>query len=205
MNGIHERTDSLTWHEETSSESQPNCNVPEMNEGTPSTVGTPDQETSVGASSGQLVIVIDGSNIAYGGGSLKPTAERLMRLMQKFESIDAETITVIDASLRHKVPDRDRLERMLEDFQVAQAPGGREADEFIIQLVNILTGRGHMVMVMTNDAGFERRLNGRGSRIAFMVVRIGDEEVFLMDPLPSVALGNALGTDGAMKMDGKHG
>ena len=142
------------------------------------------------------VIIVDGSNVAYGAGSSTPTAERLERLEQILRDINAEVITVVDASLRHKVADRDQLNRMLDEGLVFQAPAGRPADVFIVQLARVLAGRGLLTFVLTNDSGIERRLAGWGSRIAFMVVRIGDEEVLLLDQHPSESLGEDLGLGG---------
>ncbi len=67
-------------------------------------------------------------------------------------------VTLVDASLRHRIDDKESLETMIRSGQVTQTPAGRTADEFLVQLALRIREQRKSVYILTNDTFPE---NGR--------------------------------------------
>ncbi len=89
--------------------------------------------------------IIDGSNVAYGSG--RPLAENISNMIKYLKKHGINDIIVIcDASLRHKVIDKDHFENLVKLGIINIAPAGVRADEFIIDYAKM-----NNAMIITND------------------------------------------------------
>jgi hypothetical protein len=97
---------------------------------------------------GRRVAVVDGSNIAHleCAHGEKPRVANLELVRRKLEEQEFNVITIVDASLRHKVDNPDELERLLHDEKVHQAPAGTDADYFVIEVAEQKEG-----WIISND------------------------------------------------------
>jgi hypothetical protein len=94
---------------------------------------------------------IDGSNVAYGNDSsergLKPSVSNIELVRNELLKMGFDDIsTIVDASLRHKIDDIDKLENLIREGIVSQAPAGTQADEFILEFSKDRPG-----FIVTND------------------------------------------------------
>ncbi len=91
-------------------------------------------------------------------------------------------VTLVDASLRHRIDDKESLETMIRSGQVTQTPAGRTADEFLVQLALRIREQRKSVYILTNDTFAENGGRGVCPRIAFLLVPLGDSEELLFSP-----------------------
>ncbi len=95
-------------------------------------------------------LVIDGSNVAFAtkkATEKKPKVANLLLVVEALKKKGIHDITVIaDASLRHRLLDKDELPRLEELCTYLEAPAEKSADVFIIQMVK----REHCLL-MSND------------------------------------------------------
>jgi len=94
-------------------------------------------------------IVIDGTNVAWvakKGG--KPNIENIAILRLELEKEGCVPIIIVDASLRHNIPesDKEKFEKWIEEEKVIQAPAQVRADDAILKFAN---DRG--LKVVSND------------------------------------------------------
>ena len=87
----------------------------------------------------KLYIMVDGSNVALSRRTNKKKAKfhnleliiELLRKLEKIHSIEWEI--VVDASLRHRIDDKNALEKLIKIGIITQCPKCIKADEFIIE------------------------------------------------------------------------
>lgn len=94
-------------------------------------------------------IVVDGSNVAWMAKKEgKPDIENIEILKLELERDKYAPIIIVDASLRHNVPesDKERFEKWVEEEKVIQAPAQVRADDAILKFAN---DRG--LKVVSND------------------------------------------------------
>lgn len=94
-------------------------------------------------------VVIDGTNVAWVAKKEgKPNIENIEILRLELEKNGHIPIIIVDASLRHNIPesDKERFERWLEEEKVIQAPAQVRADDAILKFAN---DRG--LKVVSND------------------------------------------------------
>ncbi|MCY7408694.1 MAG: hypothetical protein LH473_00330 [Chitinophagales bacterium] len=129
-------------------------------------------------------VVIDGSNVAYnskGNAESKPYLKNIIILIHELKRIGFTGVTVIvDASLKHRIADADKLKELKELANYMEAPAENPADIFIIQYVK----RNHCLLV-SNDTFREWKLTDPWSaenidfyRMSFMIT---GETVLLPD------------------------
>jgi len=129
-------------------------------------------------------VVIDGSNVAYTtkkGSDKKPKIANLMLVVEALTKKGIHEITVIvDASLKHKLADKEELPKLEAICTYLEAPAEKSADVFIIQMVK----REHCLL-LSNDTFREWKVadpwiaeNIDYYRVAFM---IEDNRVLLPD------------------------
>jgi len=95
-------------------------------------------------------VVIDGSNVAHsssGDEKAKPYVENIIKVVNELKKKGFVEITVIaDASLKHRLVDKDKLPELKKICEYMEAPAENPADIFIIQYVK----RAHCLLV-SND------------------------------------------------------
>ncbi|MFN0033142.1 MAG: NYN domain-containing protein [Flavobacteriales bacterium] len=95
-------------------------------------------------------IVIDGSNVAHNSKGDKqsvPTVQNMIDLVKALKKKGFERVKVIsDASLKHKLSDKEKLDTLKELCEYGEAPAERPADIFIINYVKI-----HHCLLVSND------------------------------------------------------
>lgn len=89
-----------------------------------------------------LYIIVDGSNIALSRRTKKKRAkfhnlELIIGLLRKLEeSRQIGWEIVIDANLRHRIDNKEALEKLIKTGVITQCPKKIKADEFIIEFFN---------------------------------------------------------------------
>lgn len=93
-------------------------------------------------------IVVDGSNIAYLETTKdgKPTVDAIEKVRGQLETMGYRPIVIVDAALWHQVDDRDRLNKLIDEGVVNQAPAGTDADYFVLE-----TARRENARIVTDD------------------------------------------------------
>jgi hypothetical protein len=97
-------------------------------------------------------VIVDGSNLAKAGRKCKHEKHekcnnpglvgRLSQLLELAEkrkrttNVKGECIVVVDASLRHHVDEKTRLESLIDDKMIIQAPSRTRADTLILELAD---------------------------------------------------------------------
>jgi hypothetical protein len=144
--------------------------------------------------------VIDGSNVAYGGGSeATPTLRNVALVANRLSELGLSWVVIVDASLRHKLPqgelpsecvmtltgenvsltERETLARAIWKERVYQAPAWRPADEFILEFA-----RKWNAVLISNDSFqnyWENFPDVLTRRVTFLIIE--GEVVFKPDPL----------------------
>jgi hypothetical protein len=133
-------------------------------------------------------ILIDGSNVSYGGGYLRvPSLKVLQFVMNSLSAKGFRIITFVDAALKHAIDDFIGLETLIREGEFIQTPAGTSADDFLLQLALRMHGMNKEVYILTNDQFPIKRGGGIIRRIAMVIVPLieGDEILFI-PPLESL-------------------
>ena len=95
-------------------------------------------------------VVIDGSNVAHnsqGNQKSQPSVENLIKLVKELKQKGFNEIRVIaDASLKHRLIDKEKLTELAELCEYVTAPAESPADVYLISLV-----KHHRCLLVTND------------------------------------------------------
>jgi hypothetical protein len=91
-------------------------------------------------------VIVDGSNVAHSTEGEKPLLENLLAVRDKLNEEGFDPVIVADASLRHRIDDPTRYERMIEAGEVRQTPAGTDADYFILSFARELNAT-----IVSND------------------------------------------------------
>lgn len=147
--------------------------------------GTPNSKPPQSKTDLTLVIV-DASNVAFGldEGGRRARFRLLAHVMVQFPRASYEVKAVADASLRHRIDDKSSFEEYVREGFILQAPAGRSADSFIMQLAQSRRSRGQSVVLLSNDL-FRQFPDFHAERIAFMAV--GEREVIFDPPVKNSA------------------
>ncbi len=98
----------------------------------------------------QRKVVLDGANVAHGNvgnDKNKPAVENIIKVVNKLKSKGFTEITVIsDASLRHRLTDKERLAELEGSCEYLSAPAETTADIFLIEFVKT-----NGCLLVTND------------------------------------------------------
>ncbi|MEM4728592.1 MAG: hypothetical protein QXH42_02365 [Thermoplasmata archaeon] len=134
------------------------------------------------------IVLVDASNVAYGGGLLKgPRMHLLARVLEELRKHPFRVGVIADASLRHVIDEPERLEEMIQSGLVTQAPAGREADDFLIQLALKRQEQGETVYILTNDLFPVKSAKGVVPRITFVHFSFHDvDELVFSPPLDTI-------------------
>ena len=83
----------------------------------------------------ERLAVVDGANVAYAEmtDDDRPRVANLEAVRAALEARGYRVVVIVDASLRHRVDDPDRLEELLDEGLVHQAPAGTDADYFLLE------------------------------------------------------------------------
>jgi NOL1/NOP2/fmu family ribosome biogenesis protein len=84
-------------------------------------------------------IVVDGTNVAWMTKKEgKPNIDNIEMVRRELEKEGYAPIIIVDASLRHNVPesDKERFEKWIEEGKVIQAPAQVRADDAILKFAN---------------------------------------------------------------------
>lgn len=123
--------------------------------------------------SDQLLVLVDGSNVAFNGGR-KATFANLSIVLEQLASFPVRVVTLADATLRHRIDRPDALEPLLSSGAIRQIPKGTSADDFLWQVALSERKLGHPSYVVTNDHFPEERAAAEGvtgiARVTFMVI-----------------------------------
>ncbi|MEM2693651.1 MAG: hypothetical protein QXW56_09235 [Nitrososphaerota archaeon] len=150
----------------------------------------------------QVDVLVDGSNVVWHKG---PSLSNLAMVVRELEARGLRWHVVFDASLKHRVADqqvspedaevltgeraemrgRDLVLKMVQLGRADEAPAGRKADDFIVEL-----SRRWGSMIVTNDAlreYAERDPSVLQRRITFMITR--GTVIFDPEPMPGKGAG----------------
>lgn len=135
------------------------------------------------------VVVVDVANVAYGqqrrGGTAKLANVR--SVLAELAKYDCKVIAIADASLRHKIDDKDAFESEIDDGRILQAPAGTQADDLIWSTALRYRGRRHSIHILTNDRfPIEKSKEEAAApvpRVSFMLV---EGEFLFQPPLESL-------------------
>ncbi|MGB4776193.1 MAG: hypothetical protein WBP45_13540 [Daejeonella sp.] len=129
-------------------------------------------------------VVIDGSNVAHNtkkGNEEKPLVANMIAMVKHLKSKGFTDILIIaDASLKHKLADKEKLEELKKEAEYRIAPAETSADAFIITYV-----KAKHCLIVSNDTFRQHKVldpwtaeNIDFYRLAFMIT---NEEVFMPD------------------------
>lgn len=95
-------------------------------------------------------VVLDGANVAHGiagDSKTKPTVENMLKVIKKLKCKGFTEITVIsDASLKHRLSDKEKLAELEKSCEYLSAPAEASADMFLIDFV-----KNNRCLLVTND------------------------------------------------------
>ncbi len=98
----------------------------------------------------QRKVVIDGANIAHNSKNsekIKPTVANMLLMVNALKQKGFTEITIIaDASLRHRLADKEKISELEKACDYLQAPAENPADVFLINYVKL-----HRCLLITND------------------------------------------------------
>lgn len=94
------------------------------------------------------IAVIDRANIAYIEKSQKgdPKIANMLAVRDALTSKGYQPLIIVDASLVDEIDDRPRLEQLIEDQVIRQAPAETDADYFVIEM-----SEEHDAPIISND------------------------------------------------------
>lgn len=138
----------------------------------------------------QRKVLLDGANVAHaatGNGKAKPLVANMIKVVNKLISKGFTEISIIaDASLRHRLTDKERMEELEKICEYGSAPAETAADVFLIEFV-----KAEACLLVTNDTFREWKLKDKWVaenidyyKMAFMIE--GDH--VLMPDLDSVGM-----------------
>jgi Zc3h12a-like Ribonuclease NYN domain len=108
----------------------------------------------------QRKVVVDGSNVAHGtmgNDKGKPMVGNMIKVVNKLTNKGFTAITIIaDASLRHKLTDKERLAELENLCEYRMAPAETAADVFLIEFVKM-----EGCLLVTNDTFREWKLKDK--------------------------------------------
>lgn len=131
------------------------------------------------------LVILDASNVAFGGsgGERKARLSLLLEVTSQVPKAGCELKVVADASLRHRIDDKQAYEGFVRAGFILQAPAGRSADQFIAHLARKRLAEGQKVFLLTNDL-LRQMPDLEDLRITFLVV--SEQEVLFDPPLASL-------------------
>lgn len=95
-------------------------------------------------------VVLDGSNVAHnshGSRQSVPKVENLRRMMDDLKKRGFKDVKIIvDASLKHKIDDREALEQFASEVNYYESPANTSADVYVINHV-----KKHNCLMISND------------------------------------------------------
>ncbi|MDG6934426.1 MAG: hypothetical protein JRN68_06975 [Nitrososphaerota archaeon] len=99
------------------------------------------------------LLIVDASNVAFGTSYAKsrPMLSTLRGVLAMLPTANLDIKVIADASLRHKIDNREDYERIIRSGEVIQAPAGRSADQFIAHLARKRMANHQRVYILTND------------------------------------------------------
>ena len=83
-----------------------------------------------------MKVVVDASNVAHHvkDESGKPQMSNIYAAVKALEESEDEFVIIADASLRHKIDDKEKFKKLLESENVEEVPAGNDADHFILEI-----------------------------------------------------------------------
>ena len=129
-------------------------------------------------------VVLDASNIAHNSNNnadKKVMAARIITVVEFLKSKGFADITIVaDASLRHKVEDKDVFDKLKKDYNYVQSPVNTSADSYIISIIKI-----KHCLVVSNDGFRQWKLQDKWSADNLDFYRLGfiinNDEVVMPD------------------------
>jgi hypothetical protein len=129
------------------------------------------------------ILLVDGSNVAYGGGRrTQPILQYLLQVLDELQKFNFQLTVIVDAALRHSIDRSKDLEALINSGDILQAPAGRTADVFLLQLALKRQAKGEPVYILTNDMFPVKEAGGVIPRIAFMIAPIGEDMEIIFTP-----------------------
>ncbi|MCL5440160.1 MAG: hypothetical protein M1595_04570 [Candidatus Thermoplasmatota archaeon] len=134
--------------------------------------------------------IIDASNMALslndGKGHLAIIRKGIDSLKRELPS--SRIIAIADASLKHRVDDKERFEDMLKCRDVYQVPAGTSAD-YYIEKVALKANEDLMKVLLVSNDQFKGRKIEKFERLKFLVVTINDSPEIFFYPDPKSIVG----------------
>ena len=94
-------------------------------------------------STGRTPIVVDGSNIAYLEPDTdgKPSVDAIDKVRRRLIDLGYRPIVIVDAALYHEVKNSRKLDHLVNDGSILQAPAGTDADYFVLKTAELENAR----------------------------------------------------------------
>ncbi len=154
-------------------------------------IGTYNSDKKIFFKFTDIIVYIDGSNVAWNNGSKKngdrPNARNIIYVIEEIKKRNPKDIvTFCDANLKYEVEDKNILSEAKKKYDIREVPAGTKADTYIIGFAE----KKKNAYVITNDTfGDYLKVNPKSipywneHRIAFMVDKDGRVVFSLPKPL----------------------
>jgi hypothetical protein len=130
---------------------------------------------------GEPPIVVDGSNIAFLEKTPegKPMLRALLSVRDTLQEMGYRPVIIIDASLQHRIDEREEMEKLIEAGEINQAPADTDADVFVLKTACDLHAR-----IVTDDQyrDHKKRFEGVGEKRAPVMIVNGLVEFYDLQP-----------------------
>ena len=127
----------------------------------------------------RIVLIADVSNVVREGPGGK--LSRLRVMVRQLDELGIASVLIADASLRHRIDDREGYEKLLEEGSVRQAPAGFAADLFINRAAMEVSARGLKPYLLSNDIALSKSGHFIGT-IKFMFIQLLSDELLITQP-----------------------
>lgn len=127
----------------------------------------------------RIVLIVDASNVARDGPAGR--LSRLRVMLKQLDQIGVTSVLIADASLRHRIDDREGYEKLLQEGPVQQAPAGLPADLFIDSAAIEVSARGLKPYLLSNDIALSKSGHFAGT-IKFMFIQLRSDELLITQP-----------------------
>ena len=154
-------------------------------------IGTYNSDKKIFFKFTDIIVYIDGSNVAWNNGSKKngdrPNARNIIYVIEEIKKRNPkEIVTFCDANLKYEVEDKNILSEAKKKYDIREVPAGTKADTYIIGFAE----KKKNAYVITNDTfGDYLKVHPKNipywneHRIAFMVDKDGRVVLSLPKPL----------------------
>jgi hypothetical protein len=132
----------------------------------------------------RVPIVVDGANVAYEDKTRdgRPKLENILAVRQQLVQLGYRPIVIVDAALWHTIDQSKRLDQLIQEGEILQAPADTDADYFVLKTAELENAK-----IVTNDLYADHRAefpDVQERRVPLMIVD-GMVELYQLEPAES--------------------